>query len=353
MGRKKVLVTGAGGLIGSEAVCFFAEKDWDVIGVDNNMRQYFFGEKGSVLWNLDLLTKKYSVFQHRSLDVRDQVAIEELFREHTFDLIIHAAAQPSHDWALKEPVTDFTVNANGTLTLLEAARNFCKDAVFIFTSTNKVYGDLPNTLPFVEKKTRYELPGDHIYYNGITEQMSIDQCKHSLFGVSKVAADVLVQEYGRYFGMRTAVFRGGCLTGSMHSGVALHGFLSYLVKSIVHEIPYTIHGYNGKQVRDNIHAHDVITAFYEFYKAPKAGGQVYNIGGTRFSNISMCEAIECVEGISGKKANVTYSQTAREGDHMWYITSMKKFKHDYPAWKHTVSLERMLTDMCKRELAKG
>jgi CDP-paratose 2-epimerase len=346
---KKILITGAGGLIGSEAVSFFCKKDFEVVGIDNNMRSYFFGEKGSVLWNIETLKKAHKNFIHLTTDIRQHKEVEEVFSQHAFDLIIHTAAQPSHDWAAKEPYTDFSVNAQGTLTLLETTRQSCPQAVFIFLSTNKVYGDHPNELPFIETETRFELPQDHKFFRGIDETMSVDQCKHSLFGASKLAADILTQEYGRYFNMKTAVFRGGCLTGAQHSGVELHGFLSYLVKSIVGGAPYTINGYKGKQVRDNICSYDVVNACYEFYKKPRVA-EVYNIGGSRHSNISMREAIAYIEAKTKKKAKVTYSEQARTGDHIWYITDVSKFKSHYPEWNYTLTIEALLDRMCEFEL---
>ncbi len=346
---KKVLVTGAGGLIGSEAVSFFSKKDFEVIGIDNNMRAYFFGETGSVLSNLDALRKDHKNFTHLTTDIRKPEQVEEVFAKDRFDLIIHTAAQPSHDWAAKEPYTDFSVNAQGTLNLLETTRRFCPEAVFIFLSTNKVYGDRPNDLPFIETETRFELPANHRFYRGIDESMRVDQCKHSLFGASKLAADILTQEYGRYFNMKTGVLRGGCLTGTHHAGVELHGFLSYLVKSIVHGKAYTIYGYKGKQVRDNICSYDVVNACYEFYKKPRIG-EVYNMGGSRHSNISMREAIAYIEAKTKKKANIIYSEQARIGDHMWYISDVSKFKSHYPAWDYTVTIEALLDRLCEFEL---
>lgn len=347
----KVLITGAGGLVGSEAVSFFCERGFAVVGIENNMRQYFFGDGGSVKWNLKRLTEKWDAFSVYPIDIRDEKAVNAVFDEHAFDLIIHTAAQPSHDWAAKEPFTDFSVNANGTLVLLEALRNIATEAVFIYASTNKVYGDLPNSLPVVEKETRYELPEDHQYYNGIDETMSIDQNMHSLFGVSKAAADLMVQEYGRYFDLKTAVFRGGCLSGSLHSGVELHGFLSYLVKCVVTGRPYTIFGYKAKQVRDNIHSFDVVNAFYHFYQEPKVAA-VYNIGGTRHSNVSMQEAIDKIERITGKKAQFRISADARKGDHIWYVSSMERFKADYPAWGFTYTIDSLLEEMCAFEMER-
>jgi CDP-paratose 2-epimerase len=328
------VVTGSAGLIGSEAVAFFADKFDLIIGIDNNLRQYFFGKDGSTDWNKNRLEHLFENYKHFPIDIREVTELESIFKEYGTDikLILHTAAQPSHDWAAKEPFTDFSVNANGTLNMLEMNRLYCPDAVFIFTSTNKVYGDNPNYLPLVEKETRWEVDEDHPYFaHGIDEQMSIDHTKHSLFGASKVAADVLVQEYGRYFGMKTGVFRGGCLTGPNHSGAQLHGFLAYLMKCAITGTHYTIFGYNGKQVRDNIHSNDLVNMFWNFYQAPRPG-EVYNAGGGRFANCSMLEAISLCEKISGKKINYSYSETNRIGDHIWYISDLSKFKAHYPNW---------------------
>jgi len=344
-----ILVTGSAGLIGSEAVRFFAEKDFKVIGVDNNAREYFFGSNASTDWNRQRLEKKYKNYEHLSLDIRDIEAIEKIFKKNDISLVIHTAAQPSHDWAAREPITDFTINALGTLNLLEATRKFRPEAVFIFTSTNKVYGDTPNQLPLVEKLTRYELPKRHEYYRGIDENMSIDQSTHSIFGVSKASADLMVQEYGRYFGIRTGTFRGGCLTGPAHSSAQLHGFLAYLISAIANSKEYTIFGYKGKQVRDNIHAHDVIAAFFEFYKAPRPG-EIYNIGGSRHSNTSVLEAIETTEKILGKKAKVVYDDQNRIGDHIWYISDVTKLKSHYPGWEYTYDNQRIIEEICDSAL---
>lgn len=344
--KKKVLVTGSAGLIGSEAVKFFCERDWDAYGIDNNMRSYFFGPDGDTVWVRKRLIREFKTYHHFDIDIRDEKKISELFQNHCFNLIIHAAAQPSHDWAAKEPVTDFTINALATLYLLESTRKYCPEAVFIYTSTNKVYGDRPNSLPLVELDTRYELPRRHRYYRGIDESMSIDNTTHSIFGASKVAADVMVQEYGKYFQLRTGVFRGGCLTGPAHSGAKLHGFLAYLVKCIKEGKEYSIIGYKGKQVRDNIHSYDLICAFYEFYKKP-AFGEVYNIGGSRYSNISMVEAIEKIEGILSKKARVRYVDTPRIGDHLWYISDVSKFQSYYPSWAYTRDGDAILLELCR------
>ena len=343
---KVCIITGAGGLIGAEAVRFFARQGFLTIGIDNNMRQYFFGDEASTAWAIQGLQAAIPDFRHYTADVRDFEAVRRVFAEYgsNIQLVIHTAAQPSHDWAAREPLTDFGVNAQGTLNLLQCTREVCPEAVFIFTSTNKVYGDIPNTLPLVELDTRWEIEPGHPYANGITEDMSIDQCTHSIFGVSKAAADLMVQEYGRYFGMRTACFRGGCLTGPGHSGAELHGFLAYLMKCCSQGRPYQIFGYKGKQVRDNIHSHDLIQAFHAFYQNPRSG-EVYNIGGGRQSNCSMREAITLCEAISGKKMETIYHDENRIGDHIWWIGSLAKFQSHYPEWKITYSVERILTEI--------
>jgi CDP-paratose 2-epimerase len=344
---KKLLVTGSAGLIGSEAVRFFAKEGFEITGIDNNLRAYFFGSNASTEWNRRLIEEEFpKQYTHLSIDIRDFYTIEQIFKKSKFDLIIHTAAQPSHDWAANEPITDFSVNANGTVNLLEATRLYAPDAVFIFTSTNKVYGDLPNELPLIEKKTRWEIKDRHKFSRGIDETMSIDNSTHSLFGASKVAADVMVQEYGRYFGMKTAAFRGGCLTGPAHSGTQLHGFLSYLVKCIATGKKYTIMGYKGKQVRDNIHSYDLVNAFYHFYQKPRSG-EVYNIGGSRHSNTSILEAISDIEKILGKKANTEYSDKNRTGDHIWYISDVTKFKTHYPKWEYKYDHKAIVSDICE------
>lgn len=328
------IITGSSGLIGSEAALYFAEQGFHIVGIDNDMRQYFFGQEASTAWNRDRLSNLLgSSYAHYEIDIRNQENIFDVFRRYATDItvVIHTAAQPSHDWAAKEPFTDFTVNANGTLVLLEATRQFCPDAVFIFTSTNKVYGDAPNDLPLEELQSRWEISKDHTYYDGIREDMSIDQTLHSLFGASKVASDVLVQEYGRYFGMKTAAFRGGCLTGPSHSGAKLHGFLAYLMKCTATGAPYTIFGYKGKQVRDNIHSSDLVRAFYTFYQRPGVA-RVYNIGGGRQSNCSMLEGIELCQEIAGRELNWSYTDQNRIGDHIWWISDLQAFKNDYPDW---------------------
>ncbi len=341
-----VLVTGSCGLIGSETVRFFADKGHDVIGIDNNMRMSFFGKDASVLWNKKILEKKYKNFKNYSVDIRNITAIDKVFKKYSksIRLIVHAAAQPSHDWAVKEPLTDFGVNAYGTMVLLEAFRKYCPEAVFIYTSTNKVYGDRPNALPLEELPRRFELSKNHKYYNGIDESMSIDSCLHSLFGASKASADILVQEYGRYFGFKTGVFRGGCLTGPAHSGAELHGFLSYLVKCGISGKTYKIYGYKGKQVRDNIHSYDLANAFNYFFENPRSA-EVYNIGGARQASISILEAIDLCERISGKKFNYEYIDQNRIGDHIWWISDVSKFKAHYPGWDYKYNLETTVKEI--------
>ncbi|MFY9588075.1 MAG: NAD-dependent epimerase/dehydratase family protein [Actinomycetota bacterium] len=329
------VITGSLGLVGSEAATHFAESGYDVVGIDNDLRGYFFGPEGSTKWNRARLDRELGAkYTHLDADVRDAAAIEELFRSHgaAIGLVVHAAAQPSHDWAAREPATDFSVNAQGTLNLLEAARQHCPDVPFVFMSTNKVYGDRPNTLPLVEEATRWEVDPAHPYAaEGIPEEMSIDASLHSLFGASKVAADVLVQEYGRYFGMRTACLRAGCITGPRHSGAQLHGFLAYLMKCAALGRPYTVYGYKGKQVRDNIHAADLVAAIDLIARDPKPG-EVYNIGGGRDSNCSMVEAITLAEEIAGRPMEWTYTDDARIGDHIWYVSDLRRLREHYPAW---------------------
>jgi CDP-paratose 2-epimerase len=351
---KIILVTGSAGLIGSESVRFFCERGYTVVGIDNDMRQVFFGADASTAWNRVRLSELYGDrYIHHSIDIRDHQAVGQVFQtySHDIDLIIHTAAQPSHDWAAREPYTDFTVNANGTLVLLENTRQFCPGAAFIFCSTNKVYGDTPNLLPLIEQELRWEIAETHPYVQGIDETMSIDQCKHSLFGASKVAADVLVQEYGRYFDMKTAVFRGGCLTGPSHSGTELHGFLSYLMKCTMTGAQYKVYGYKGKQVRDNIHSSDLVNAFYCFYQAPRIG-QVYNIGGSRFSNCSMSEAIQLCEEITGKRLDSSYVEINRIGDHIWWISYIRKFKAHYPQWQLTYTVRDILEEIFTQNIGR-
>ena len=351
---KIILVTGSAGLIGSESVRFFCDRGYTVVGIDNNMRKVFFGEDASTDWNRDQLLHDYGEkYLHHEVDIRDQEAITNIFKTYNkdIDLIIHTAAQPSHDWAAREPYTDFTINANGTLVLLENTRQICPEATFIFCSTNKVYGDNPNYLPFVEQELRWEIEETHPYWKGIDETMSIDNCKHSLFGASKVAADILVQEYGCYFGMRTATFRAGCLTGPNHSGTELHGFLSYLMKCTFSETHYTIYGYKGKQVRDNIHSYDLVNAFYQFYQAPRIG-EVYNIGGGRFSNCSILEAIQVCEKIADRKLNWGYVESNRIGHHIWWISDLRKFKTHYPEWNLTYGIRDILEEIFNQNTSR-
>ena len=348
-----VIVSGSAGLIGSETVRFFANKGLDVIGIDNDMRADFFGSEASTDWNRQFLEKEIPNYRHMNLDIRDETQMQNLFRDCASDLsgVIHCAAQPSHDWAARDPFKDFTVNANGTLVLLEMTRKYVPEAVFIFTSTNKVYGDLPNSLPLVEKETRWELE-DHSYAEfGIDEAMSIDQSKHSLFGASKVAADILVQEYGRYFGMKTGIFRGGCLTGPAHSGTQLHGFLAYLAKCVVNGNPYTVFGYKGKQVRDNIHSHDLVNMFWQFYLKPRIG-EVYNAGGSRHSNCSMLEAINICEELSGQEMKWTYEENNRVGDHIWWISDVRKFKSHFPEWEYRYGIREILEEIVEAQMVR-
>jgi CDP-paratose 2-epimerase len=347
-----VIISGSAGLIGSEATRFFADLGMHVVGIDNDMRKVFFGSEASTEWNQRRLESELKDrYTHVDLDIRDVEAINSLYQNYGSEiaLVIHTAAQPSHDWAAREPLTDFTINANGTLNLLEATRQYTPEAVFIFTSTNKVYGDTPNRLPLRELDKRWEIAEDHPYANGINEDMTIDQSLHSLFGASKVAADVLVQEYGRYFGMKTACFRGGCLTGPNHSGTQLHGFLAYLMKCTMTGAPYTVFGYQGKQVRDNIHSADLIRAFHHFFNNPRSG-EVYNIGGGRHSNCSMLEAIELCQQIAGRELNWTYSVQNRAGDHIWWISNISKFQQHYPGWKLEYDVPRILSEIYEQNL---
>jgi CDP-paratose 2-epimerase len=348
------IVTGSGGLIGAEAVRFFSAQGFTIVGVDNNMRAEFFGEEASTAWSVAAHQERIPGYRHFDTDIRDFDAMKRLFDEFGTDikLVVHTAAQPSHDWAARAPLTDFGVNANGTLNLLECTRLVCPKAVFIFTSTNKVYGDTPNRLPLVELDTRWTIADDHPYAEGIAEDMSIDFCTHSVFGASKVAADVMVQEYGRYFDMKTACFRGGCLTGPGHSGAELHGFLAYLMKCCVTGREYRIFGYKGKQVRDNIHSYDLIQAFWHFYQNPRVA-EVYNIGGGKYSNVSMQEAITMSERISGKKMNTVYFDENRTGDHIWWIGNLGKFEAHYPDWKITYGIERTLEEIYQASVERG
>jgi CDP-paratose 2-epimerase len=343
MSAKTILVTGSSGLIGSEAVEHFDRQGDQVHGIDNNMRAVFFGDQGDTTWNLDRLRRITKNFTHHNLDIRDRIAMETLFRSHRFDLIIHCAAQPSHDKACDIPILDFEVNALGTVNLLESTRLHCPEAVFILLSTNKVYGDAPNEVPLRELESRWEYarPED---YNGIAENCRIDRSLHSLFGASKASADLMAQEYGRYFGMKVCIFRGGCLTGPSHSGVELHGFLSYLVKVAIAGGTYSVFGYKAKQVRDNIHSHDVVRAIEEFAANPRPG-EVYNMGGGRENSISMLEAIAKVEEMSGKNLNWKYVDQNRKGDHICYISDLSKFKSHYPNWNISVSLDEIFREI--------
>jgi CDP-paratose 2-epimerase len=341
------LVTGSAGLIGSEAARHFAGLGMHVVGLDNDMRKYFFGADGSTAWSLVRLTSELGdSYTHYDVDIRDRDMLAKVFERYGRDisLVIHTAAQPSHDWAAKEPFTDFDVNAVGTLNALENTRLHAPDAAFIFCSTNKVYGDTPNRLPLIEQETRYEIDPSHPFADGITEQMSIDGSLHSIFGVSKVAADVAVQEYGRYFGMRTASFRGGTLTGPAHSPAELHGFLAYLMRCVMEGRTYNLYGYKGKMVRDAIHSHDVLTAFEAFFRAPRCG-EVYNLGGGRFSNTSHIEAFAIAEQITGKQAQINYVEQNRVGDHQWYISSMERFQSHYPDWRMTYDVPAILNEI--------
>lgn len=353
--KKICFITGSSGLIGSEAVEFFFDKFDKIIGIDNNMRARFFGQDATIEWNTKRLLKNIANFEHHTIDIRNINELEKLFHEYSSDirLIVHAAAQPSHDWAAKEPLTDFTVNANGTLNMLEMTRKYCPYATFIFTSTNKVYGDTPNYLPLIELDKRWEVDASHPYFEiGIDEKMSIDQTKHSLFGASKTAADILVQEYGKYFGMNTGVFRGGCLTGPNHSGTQLHGFLSYLMKCAVTGEHYTVFGYKGKQVRDNFHSLDLINMFWNFHQKPQQG-EVYNAGGGRLSNCSMIEAIEMCELITQKRMNYSYFEENRIGDHIWWISDVSKFKNHYPNWKQRYDVIDILNQIHEAFIKRG
>ena len=346
----KVLVTGSNGLIGSEAVRFYDQRGAQVVGVDNNMRAVFFGPGGDTLWNLARLQEATTHFTHYHIDIRDREAIFALFQQHTFDLIIHCAAQPSHDKAREIPLLDFEVNANGTLNLLEATRLYCPEAVFIQVSTNKVYGDAPNERPLIETDTRWEY-ADHADYHGIAENCRVDQVLHSLFGASKTAADIVAQEYGRYFGLKTGIFRCGCLTGSAHAGVELHGFLSYIVKVAVTGRPYTIFGYKGKQVRDQIHSLDVIRAFDAFAANPRPG-EVYNLGGGRGNSMSILETIAMLEAKTGRPMNWSYAEQNRIGDHICYISDLRKLRRDYPEWDIRIGVEQIIDEIIAAEQAK-
>ncbi|GIH05892.1 NAD-dependent epimerase [Rhizocola hellebori] len=348
------LVTGSAGLIGSQAVRHFAGLGMHVVGIDNDMRAYFFGPDASTDWSRHLLTHSLGTqYSHLNVDIRDRDELRRIFTRYGTDiaLVVHAAAQPSHDWAAREPFTDFDVNAVGTMNLLENTRLFAPEAVFIHCSTNKVYGDRPNRLPLVELETRFEIEPGHPYSAGIDEMMSVDASMHSLFGVAKLAADVMVQEYGRYFGMRTACFRGGTLTGPGHSAAELHGFLAYLMRCAMEGRVYNLYGYKGKMVRDAIHSHDVLTAFEAFFRAPRSG-EVYNLGGGRLANVSHLEAFSIAERITGKPTKVKYLQNNRLGDHQWYISNMNKFREHYPGWQQTRDIPSIMTEIYEANAGK-
>ena len=358
---KIAIITGSAGLIGSQACDFFSNKGYKIIGIDNDMRAYFFGEGSSTKDSLESLKSKINEYEHYNIDIRDYQKLNEVFSKYSsnIDIVIHTAAQPSHDWAANEPLTDFGINATGTMNMLEVTRLNCPKATFIFTSTNKVYGDTPNYLDLIETDTRWELNKETFKYNhclgsdaSINENMSIDNTKHSVFGASKVAADVMCQEYGKYFNMNVGIFRGGCLTGPNHAGAELHGFLSYLVKCIVNNKPYTIFGYKGKQVRDNIHSWDLVNMFWEFHQNPKQG-EVYNAGGGRDNSTSILEAIDTINRIAGTNwSNYTISEQNRIGDHIWYISDLRKFRTHYPNWNITIDLEETIRQMVDFEKSK-
>jgi CDP-paratose 2-epimerase len=341
------VITGSAGLIGSEACLYFGGLGMDVVGIDNDMRRVFFGEEASTAQNVAELDRELGVaYTHLDIDIRERERMLEVFERHgrSVALVIHSAAQPSHDWAAREPITDFDINAVGTLNLLEGARRHCPEAPVIFLSTNKVYGDRPNSLPLVEQEARFDIEPSHTYANGIREDMPIDRCLHSLFGASKTAADILVQEYGRYFGMPTVCFRGGTLTGPQHSATQLHGFLAYIMRCAMTGAPYEVFGYKGKQVRDALHSSDLIRAFHEFFKTPRVA-EVYNIGGGRFSNASVLEAISLSEQIAGRELNWRYNERSRLGDHIWWIGDNGRFESDYPAWTPEYDVRRILTEI--------
>ena len=343
---KIALITGSCGLVGSESSLFFSKKGFQILGVDNNSRKSFFGPDGDITWLKNKLKKQIKEYNHFSVDIRNFKNLEKIFRKYKkkINVIIHAAAQPSHDWAKNKPFIDFDINAKGTLNLLELTNKYCPGTPFIFMSTNKVYGDNPNKLPLVEKKTRWEIKNSHKFKSGIDETMSIDNCTHSFFGSSKSYADLIVQEYGKNVGLKTACFRAGCITGPNHSGAKLHGFLSYLVKTALTKKKYTIIGYKGKQVRDNIHSADLVKCFWEFYKKPRKG-EVYNIGGTRLSNCSIIEAINYLEHKIKIKIRKIYVKKNRVGDHIWYISNMKKFKKHFPNWKQKFTTKKILDEL--------
>jgi CDP-paratose 2-epimerase len=348
------IITGSAGLVGASAARHFAGQGLEVVGIDNDMRRFFFGEEASTAWSRKLLERDIAGYTHFADDIRDRDTMRKIFARYgrAVSVVVHAAAQPSHDWAATDPHTDFTVNANGTLNLLEMLRDHCPEAVFIFVSTNKVYGDTPNRLPLEEQDTRWEVPASHAFgTHGINESMSLDHTLHSLFGVSKTAADLLVQEFGRYFGVKTGVFRCGCLTGPDHAGARLHGFLAYLVKCAVTCEPYAVLGYKGKQVRDNIHARDLVEAFWHFFQDPRVG-EVYNIGGSRHSNCSMLEAIRIAESMTGRPMDWSYRDENRIGDHIWWISDVRKFQSHYPGWSYRYDIESIMREIYESSRAR-
>jgi len=341
-----VIITGSSGLVGSESVEFFCKKGFDVVGIDNNLRNHFFGKDGSTIWVKKKLLNKHKNFKSNNIDIRNFNSIEKIFKiyKKKISLIIHCAAQPSHDYGKKFPILDFNVNATGTLNLLELTKRYCPDSPFIFMSTNKVYGDNPNKLKIIEKSKRWELKEKDTFFKGIDEKFSIDNCTHSFFGVSKTYADLIVQEYGKNIGLKTVSFRGGCITGPNHSGAKLHGFLSYLVKSSLTKKSYSLIGYKGKQVRDNLHSFDLVNCFWEFYKKPKYG-EVYNMGGGRYSNCSVLEALDIVEKLKNINIKKKIIKENRVGDHIWYVSNTKKFKKDYPNWKQKYNTKKIIEEL--------
>lgn len=343
------LITGSCGLVGSESSIFFAKKKFKILGIDNNTRKFFFGKDGDISWIKKNLKKNIKNYNHYNIDIRNFKSLKKIFLKYkkNIKVIIHAAAQPSHDWAKNKPFIDFDINAKGTLNLLELTKMFCPNTPFIFMSTNKVYGDNPNFLPLIEKKTRWEIKKNHRFKKGIDETMSIDNCTHSLFGASKSYADLIVQEYGKNIGLKTACFRAGCITGPNHSGAKLHGFLSYLVKTSLKKKKYTLIGYKGKQVRDNIHSHDLVSCFWEFYKKPRKG-EIYNMGGGRYSNCSILEALNIIEDISKVKIKRKILKANRIGDHIWYISNLEKFKKHYPNWKQSYSTKKIINELIRK-----
>ena len=341
-----VLITGSCGLVGSESTTFFSKKGFDILGIDNNSRKSFFGKDGDISWIKKKMINNIKNYKHFNLDITNYKSLEKVFKKYKkrIKLVIHSAAQPSHDWAKTNIFKDFDINAKGTINLLELTKKYCYDAPFIFMSTNKVYGDNPNKLPLIEKKTRWEIKSNHFYKNGITEKMSIDNCTHSFFGASKSYADLAVQEYGRNIGLNTVCFRAGCITGPNHSGAKLHGFLSYLVKVSLERKKYSIYGYKGKQVRDNIHSSDVVSCFWEYFKKPRKG-EVYNMGGGRRSNCSIIEAFNIIEKKTNTEIRKELKKDNRVGDHIWYVSNMRKFKNHYPKWNQNYNSERIIEQL--------